>query len=186
MRITVKAKNGASADTVRKYAEQKAAKLERYFRHIDSVVVEHAVERGLHVLEVTVEGDGIALRSEERSGDLYAAVDNAVEKMEKQVTRFKSRVRRTHRRQPSARETAAEREAVAVGDADDEIEEPEAELRIVRRKRFPLKAMPPEDAARQMELLNHTFFLFLNEESGSINVLYRRLDGDYGLIEPED
>jgi len=185
MRINITDKDGTASDAIKQYAEKKVRKLERYFRNLESVEIEQTTERGQHIVELNVEGDGVFLRSEERCNDLYAAVDNAVDKMERQVKRFKTRVRRVHQRPGPVKETVAELAAhLSVGEAE-EAEEAPYVPHIARRKRFPMKPMSGEEAARQMELLGHEFFLFLNEETGEYSVLYKRRDGAYGLIEPE-
>lgn len=184
MRINIVDKNGTISEVVRQHAEKKLRKLERYFRNLQSVEIEQTTERGQHVIELNVEGDGVFLRSEERCNDLYAAVDNAVDKLERQVKRFKTRIRRVHQRPGPVKEAVAELTTGLEGEETEEEDTPYAPL-ITRRKRFPMKPMSGEEAARQMELLGHDFFLFQNEETGQYNVLYRRRDGDYGLIEPE-
>lgn len=184
MRISLRAKTGTVPDSLKQYVERKLQKLERYFHHIEGVEVVQTTERGQHIVELTIQGDGVVLRSEERCPDLNAAVDNAVEKMERQVIRFKTRVRRSHQRPGPVKELATDlASADASSDAPDD-DEPRP-LRIARRKQFSMKPMSAEEAARQMELTDHTFFLFHNEETGTVNVIYRRHNGDYGLIEPE-
>src|SRR5437588_13079924 len=98
MRLTIKAKNGAVPDKVREYAEKKVNKLDRFFGSVQSATMEQSAERGQHILQLSLEGDGVHLRSEERSGDLHAAVDAVVDKMERQVKRFKTRRIRGHQR----------------------------------------------------------------------------------------
>jgi putative sigma-54 modulation protein len=187
MRLNVKSKNGPVTDALRQYAEKKVKKLERYFRRIDTAELEQEIERGQHIVELSLEGDGVFLRSEERCNDIHAAIDNVVEKLESQVKRFKTKARRGHQRPGPVKEVGAElASSLESGETDESEEEGEGyRPRIVRRKRFPMKPMPAEEAARQMELLDHSFFLFMNVETGNVNVLYRRRDGDYGLIEPE-
>jgi putative sigma-54 modulation protein len=186
MQVSVRGKNGAVPEALKQYAEKKVGKLERYFRSVQSAKVEQSTERGgLHIVEICLEGDGVFLRSQERCNDVYAAIDNAVNKMERQAKRFKTRVRHGHQRPGAVKEAGAEKAAeAAVGADSSEADEP-YRPRIARRKRFPMKPMSAEEAATQMELVDHDFFLFLNEETGETNVLYRRRDGDYGLIEPE-
>ena len=131
---------------------------------------------------LSVEGDGVFLRSEDRANDMYAAVDSVVNKMERQIKRFKSKLRHDHDRFSPSKGAVAD--MVSAADQEAAPEGPYAPT-ISRRKRFPMKPMSAEEAARQMELVDHDFFLFHNEETGEVNVLYRRRDGDYGLIEPE-
>lgn len=182
MQLNVRSRNGAVQDAFREYAQKKVAKLERYFNRIDSARLEQAVERGIHIVELNLEGDGVFLRSEERCNDMYAAVDNAVEKLERQVVRFKGRRRDGRQRPGPVKEHAAARlEEAEAGPTDTRDEE--QEFRITRRKRFPMQPMSAEEAARQMELTDHDFYLFQNENNGDVSLLYRRRTGDYGLIE---
>jgi putative sigma-54 modulation protein len=184
MDIQLKSRNGAVPDRLKAYAEKKFNKLGKYFRKVNSVSMEQALERGLHRVELVVEGDGVFLRSEDRCNDMFAAVDNVVNKMETQIKRFKNRLRHDHQRPGPVK--AAVAKAIAQQTAKVEGEEPEPfSPRIIRRKRFPMKPMSAYEAAHQMELVSHDFFLFHNEDTGDVNVLYRRKDGDYGLIEPE-
>lgn len=183
MRITIRSKNGTVPGSLKQYAEKRVKKLERYFHNIQAVEIAQATERGQHIIELNMEGDGVFLRSEERCNDLHTAVDNAVEKMERQLKRFKTRLRDGHRRPHPAKEGVMEG---STGPAlSEEAEEETQTPRIVRRKVFVIEPMSSEEAARQMELVDHDFFLFLNEDTGQMNVLYRRRDGNYGLIEPE-
>jgi putative sigma-54 modulation protein len=186
MRLTVRNRNGAVPEKLKQHAQKKVSKLEKYFDRIQSVDLLNASERGLHIVEINLEGDGLFLRSEERSSDLYAAVDTAVDKMERQIKRFKERVRRGRQRPGPIKEVGAEKAAAALAALQSAQEDEERLPRIVRHKRFPVKPMSAEEAAAQMELVDHDFFLFLNEDSGAVSVLYRRRDGEYGLIESED
>ena len=180
MRVTVKGKNVNVTDALQRYAEKKVQKLERYFHNIKEAVVTQSTQRNWHIVEVTLEGDGIVLRGEERSDDMYASIDQVVEKLEKQVKRFKGKLmERSHPEEPPKEHIAALSEEI---DAEDSPEEPP---QIVRTKRFALKPMSSDEASTQMELLNHDFFVFLNSETDLISVIYKRHDGHYGLIEPE-
>src|SRR5258708_10502033 len=181
MRINVKGKNGAIPDGFKKYAEKKVTKLGKYFRNVQSAALEQSLERGLHRVELIVEGDGVFLRSEDRCNDMMAAVDNVVDKMETQIKRFKTKMRHDHQRPGPVKAAVA---VAATADLNGESEP--FVPRIKRRKRFLMKPMSPVEAAQQMELVSHNFFLFHNQETGDVNLLYRRNDGDYGLIEPEE
>jgi putative sigma-54 modulation protein len=170
MRINIKTRNGVPSDSLKQYAEKKVRKLSRYFHSIQEVDLVQATERGQHIVELDLQGDGVHLRSHERAGDLNAAVDSAVDKMERQLKRFKSKLRHEH-----------ERDSVAAAEPESEPYKP----RIARRKKHMMKPMSAEEAARNMELLDHSFYLFENSVTGEANVLYRRRDGSYGLIEPD-
>jgi|SRR5579871_2255940 len=164
-------------DETRRYAEKKLAKLGKHFRHEPEAHLIQGFERGQHVIEVTLSGDDIQLRSQERNGDLHAALDSVVDKLEAQLKRFKGKRVQSHRK-PSALKQKAEA-AISLPDTDTFMP------RIVRHKTYALKSMSAEEAAHQMELLGHTFFVFLDEDTSRIGVLYKRQGGDYGLIEPK-
>jgi ribosome hibernation promoting factor len=184
MRVTVKGKNVHVTDTLRAYAEQKLQKLNKYFSNIKDAQVTQSIQRNWHIVEVQLEGDGVFLRAEERSADMYASIDAVLEKLERQVKRFKGKLLQHPR---PIGEGALEDEEVDLDEAaeDGEDEMDEGLPNIVKTKRFPIKPMTAEEAAMQMEMINHDFFVFLNQETEQVNVLYRRKDGNYGLIEPE-
>lgn len=190
MRITVKGKHMEVTDGLKTYAEKKLRKLEKYFHHIQEVQITQSVERQWHVVEVLVQGDGIILRGEERTSDMYASIDQVLEKLERQLQKFKGK-RIMRPREETAHlkerlEEAAAEELVEEAPAPPEPgESPLDRIRVVRTKRFAIKPMAPEEAAMQMELLGHDFFVFANAETEQVNVVYRRRGGDYGLIEPE-
>jgi len=183
MRVTVKGKNVHVTDTLRAYAEQKLQKLNKYFSNIKDAQVTQSIQRNWHFVEVQLEGDGVFLRAEERSADMYASIDAVLEKLERQVKRFKGKLLQHPR--PTDAEIDEEETEVDELDEDAEDEMDESLPNIVKTKRFPIKPMTAEEAAMQMELINHDFFVFLNQETEQVNVLYRRKDGNYGLIEPE-
>jgi putative sigma-54 modulation protein len=180
MKITVKGKNMEVTDALQRYAEKKVEKLGKYFENLKSAVVTQSTQRNWHIVEVSLDGDGILLRGEERSDNMYASIDQVVEKLESQIKRFKGKLMdRVHVEPP--KELAAESGDEEAEDAAEE----EAVPRIVRMKRFPVKPMTPEEATLEMEMLNHDFFVFRNGDSDTINVVYKRQDGNYGLLEPE-
>ncbi len=172
MRIYVRGKNIEVTPALRGYVEKRLAKLGKFDQHFGSVQVALSVEKDAHRVEVTVPIDGLILRGEEATGDMYASIDLVVEKLEKQLEKYKGKLLN---RRPGAGEPAREREAA----------EDEDEYRIVRTKRFALKPMPVDEAVMQMNLLGHSFFVFANAENQQVNVIYRRKDGHYGLIEPD-
>ena len=176
MRVSIKSKNSVVPDVIRVGAEKGGSRIARYFREMQSLDADYRLERGIHVVELATTGDGIAFRCEERAGDVHAAIDNAVEKMERQVQRFKDRLRDGRRRPAPVR---LEAPAADGGELDDNTEPV-----IARRKRYLMKPMPPDEALEQIDMVDHPFFVFRNSESGDINVIYRRHDGSFGLIEP--
>ena len=177
MRLQVKGKNVEVTDSIRQYAEEKLGKLERQLADPTRVELELAVERNPsisanHVAEATIWTKGPVLRAREASADHKASIDQLVDKLERQVKRYREK-RRRHR--GSHAEASIPDNAVPV----------EAEPRIEKTKRFPVKPMNPEEAVLQLELVGHDFFVFQNAETMEVNVVSRRRDGSYGLIEPQ-
>ncbi len=177
MELTISGKNTEISDRIRGYIEKKAARLDRYLPHIDNAVVELTRESAKssedrHIAQLTIRTRGTVLRAEERATDVFTAIDAVLDKMYRQIMRYKTRRRGRSR-------TQEERLMPLVEEYE------EAPKRIVRTKRFLVIPMDDEEAAEQMELLGHDFFLFLNANTGELNVIYRRRDGNYGLIEPE-
>jgi putative sigma-54 modulation protein len=180
MQLQVKGRNLEVSDAIRSYAEEKLGKLERQLAD-PRVELELAVEKNPsiadnHVAEATIWTKGPVLRAREASADMRASIDQLVDKLERQVTRYKTQGRSKRRR--AARANGPTPEAVTVV-AD------EADPLIVKTKQFPVGPMSPGDAVLQLELIGHDFFVFRNGDSDEINVVYRRRDGYYGLIEPQ-
>jgi len=173
MRVNVMGKNVSVAGSLSDYAEKKFSRLERYFDHIDEVKVKMRTDAGRHIVEATVPLEGIILRAEDRSTDMYAAIDAVADKLERQIEKYKAKLYKKYKyHQPvDYVETEPETDVVAG--------------KVVKTKQFSLKPLSVEDAAMQMELLGHSFFVFRNEESMEVNVIYKRNDGDYGLLEAE-
>ena len=192
MQLTIKGRNVEVNDQIRGYVEKKLGKMDRYLPDIQDVRVELAEEKSRKaserdVVQVTVRTNGTMLRAEVRSGDIYSAIDAAAEKMQVQINRYKGKRRRKLERAQAHAVEVQELEALSAATAvvADEDEEPSDEGRIVRRKHFSLAPMSEDEAVDQMELLGHDFFVFYNMGDASINVLYRRTDGDFGLLQPE-
>jgi len=170
--ISIRGKNIELTNALKEYVEKKLAKLEKHLELTDGQVT-LTVEKGTHKVEVTIPINGMILRGEEATGDMYASIDLVVDKLEKQIVRYKGRFTRKAR---------AEGKAVPVPVPSEETFEEE---RIMRTKRFAFKPMPVDEAVMQMNLLGHSFFVFSNAETEEVNVVYKRKDGNYGLIEPE-
>lgn len=184
-KVEVQGRNIRVTERIRTYVEKKAGKLDHYLPVIEEAHVElthHASARSAkdrNVAQVTVRGKGLLLRTEERADEILAAFDTAIDKLHRQIDRYKGKHyhgRSTGR--PAAKGKREKRMPL------DEIEEPSP--LIVRRKRFQVLPMSELEAMEQMRLLGHdNFFIFYNPETSRINILYRRRDGSYGLIEPE-
>lgn len=171
-------------DRIQDYVDKKVKKLDRYLPGIEEARVDLAYVKSARsasdrqVAQVTVRGKGFILRSEERADDIIAALDTALDKLERQIERFKGKRARGR----GDGKSAAEVFPVQTGEEDEAEEGPI----IVRRKQFRLSPMNEYEAIEQMLLLGHeNFFIFYNADTNAINVLYRRRDGTYGLIEPE-
>ena len=181
MRLQVKGRNLEVSDQIRQYAEDKLAKLDRLVKDPTRVELELAVEKNPsisanQVAEATVWTKGPVLRARETSEDMKASIDQLVDKLERQVKRYRDK--RRPRKHDHRHEDGPAPEPAPV-------ELPEEGPTIVKTKQFAIKPMAPDEAVLQLELVGHDFFVFRNAESDEVNVVYRRRDGDYGLIEPE-
>lgn len=173
MRIVVRGKNFEVTNALREWVEKKVGKVEKYFDNIGEAQVMLSVSRGRHRAEVTIPLDGIVLRGEEETEDMYASIDKVMDKMERQIEKYKSRID-PRLKGGSVRDLFPGRPPV-------EYELPQ----VVRTKRFAVKPMPVDEAIMQMNLIGHSFFVFRNADTEEVNVVYARKDGNYGLIEPE-
>lgn len=182
MDITIRGRNITVTDRLNDYITKKTARLDRYLPTIEEAHMELSVQKtrsaqDRQVAQLTVRNRGTILRAEERHNDIFAAIDAVTDKMQRQITRYKDRLQRRGDRASAGESLAAETQPL--------VESEEAPGEIVRTKRFPVSPMSTEEALEQMELLGHDFFVFFNADTESINVLYRRKDGDYGLLQPE-
>ncbi len=177
MRISITGKNLEISDYLRDLVEKKVAKLDRYFPQDTEAQVTLSVEKNRHIVEVTIPIDGGVIRGEEVTGDMYASIDNVLDKLEKQILRHRTRLEK------SLRSGAFRYDAPLFGGSYEELDEEDGP-RIVRVKRFNIKPMSEEEAMLQIEMVGHSFYVFINSDTEQINVLYKRKDGNYGLIEP--
>ncbi len=180
MDVTIRGRNIEVTPRLEEYIERKVGRLDRYLPTITEARVELAAEKtksaqDRQVVQLTVRSKGTILRAEERDQDVFAAVDTVMDKMYRQIARYKGK--RQERNRAVAEETG---EALPV-----EVEEVVESGQIVRTKRFQMVPMNTEEAIEQMELLGHDFYVFFNAGEGRINVLYRRKDGNYGVLQPE-
>jgi putative sigma-54 modulation protein len=183
MRLQVKGKNVEVSEAIRTYAEEKLSRLDRQLGDPTRVELELAVEKNPsiaanHVAEATVWTKGPVLRAKEASSDMRASIDLLVDKLERQVSRYREK-RQQRRHGDGRRNGNGGAEAGTYRKTNEE-----GGPVIVKTKQFALNPMSPEEAVNQLELVGHDFFVFRNEESNEINVVYRRRDGGYGLIEP--
>jgi putative sigma-54 modulation protein len=178
MQLLITGKNVEVTDWLRAYIEKKIGKLDRYLPTIIEARVELLVQetksaKDRQRVQVTVRDNGTLLRAEEKSADMFASIDAVLDKMYRQIARYKER--RQDRR------TAGEAPPIQVTPEEDDVRLPE----IVRVKRFRVTPMSPDEAVEQMELLGHDFYVFQNPDGDQLSVLYRRHDGNYGLLEPQ-
>lgn len=171
MQLRVQGVNFELTDDVREYAEKKVSRLEKFFQRIQKADVELVQEKARFKAEGTLRVPGHIIRAEMSGAGVYDVIDLLVDKLERQIQRYKEHFVERRR----VEEPAAFPEAPAAHTPDPR--------RVVRRKSLELKPMNPEEAILQLELLGHAFFVFLNsEDSNQVNVLYKRKDGDYGLL----
>jgi putative sigma-54 modulation protein len=175
MLVTVTGKNVEVTDALRDYSEKKVAKVGKFFEKSPvGAQVTFSTERGKHIVDITIQVNGLLLRGEEKTTDMYSSIDGAVDKIERQIHKFKTRINRKLHNDDNK----------IIVSALAPHEEQAAPI-IKRNKRFTIKPMSAEEAVMQMDLLGHDFFVFSNSETDEVNVVYRRKDGNYGLIEPE-
>ena len=179
MRLQVKGRNLDVTDSIRSYAEQKLKKLDKQLNDATEIELELAVEKNPsiaanQIAEATVWTKGPTLRAREASEDMRASIDQLTEKLVRQVRHYRDK--RSYR---------GARNHVPVDEGVPALENDQLEQQIVKTKQFPDKPMNSEEAVLQLELIGHDFFVFRNAETGEVNVVYRRKDGGYGLIEPQ-
>ncbi|MDR3280825.1 MAG: ribosome-associated translation inhibitor RaiA [Synergistaceae bacterium] len=176
-------RNAEATDEQKDFMEKKLAKIEKFFNKITDVQVALNFKRGMNIVEITANANGMVMRGEDHSPDMRKAFDKALKNIERQVKRHKDYLNdRTHIKTKD--NISFDLPADIFGDSRDNDDETSTD--IVKVKRFPVTTMLPAEATRQMDLLGHTFFLFRNGDSGNFNVVYRRHDGGYGLLEPQD
>lgn len=176
MKFIIIGKNIDVTPGLKEAVESKLGKLERYFTPDTEIHVTLSVQKERQKIEVTIPVKGGIVRSEEESNDMYVSIDLVEEIIERQLRKYKNKLVARHQEGGNFKQEFF--------DNTDTIED-EGDIRIVRTKKFGIKPMYPEDACIQMELLGHDFFVFCNAETEEVNVVYRRKNGTFGLIEPE-
>jgi putative sigma-54 modulation protein len=191
MDVAIKGRNIPVTEALERYAREKVERVVKFFDDEGSdsrVEVELLHERNPsipqpEVADATLFIDGTVMKARESSGDMYASIDLMADKLMRQVRRYRGRQLDRWQGQ-RGRKGAADAPAPGADAVEEEEPTTDLESRIVRTKQFQMKPMSAEEAAMHMELLDHDFFVFTSAETGDINVLYRRRDGDFGLIEP--
>jgi len=180
VQIAITGRNLEITEALRRYAEEKVARLQRFVDQITSVHVILMIEKYRQIAEITLRIRDLTIRGEESSDDLYCAIDLVADKIERQILRYKEKIVEHVGRGPGRSRGRGE---IPQGEAEPFSRDGP---RIVKTKRFAMKPLSPDEAALQMNLLGHNFFVFRNARTEEVNVLYRRQDGDYGLIEPQN
>ncbi|WP_199616737.1 ribosome hibernation-promoting factor, HPF/YfiA family [Paenibacillus alkalitolerans] len=183
MKFCIRGKNVEVTNPLKEYAERKVSRLEKYFEAplVSEVNVTLSVIKNKHTVEVSIPVNGAILRAEEKSEDMYASIDMVIDKLERQIRKLKTRINRRARQEGTQRSVFKEAfEQTAASRPHEE----EDMFEVVRTKKFTLKPMDVEEAVLQMNLLGHNFYVFANSATSSVNVVYKREDGKYGLIEP--
>lgn len=180
MKFNVRGENIQVTEALKEYVEKKLSRLERYFETppVSEVSVTLSVLRELQNVEVTIPLTGFMLRAEERAADMYASIDLVVDKLERQIRKHKTKANR------KIRQESGLKNVFKVEGLPAHLYEDEDDLELVRTKRFTLKPMDVEEAILQMNMVGHSFFVFANSDTEQVNVVYKRNDGKYGLIEP--
>ncbi len=172
MNINVRSRKNAVTPAMRDYAEKRLVKFDKMMGGVDEVSVLHDVVKDTHIVEVTIYVDGVILRSEVSGDDMYACVDSAVDKLERQVRKHKTKLEKRFRKEAQKASLQA-------------LEAIQDDRKLVKTKHFDRKPLSVDEAIMQMDLLGHAFFAFVNVETNEINIVYKRKDEDYGLLQPE-
>ena len=175
MLLNIIGRNLNAGDDLKNVIEKKFEKLDKYFSDDIEANVVLSQEKGRQKMEATINAKGIIFRAEETSGDFFDSVDQVVDKLSAQMSKFKGKIRNRYKDNKSLKFEAF----------GAPLPEDEEAMNVVKRKKFVLEPMTVDDAIVQMEMLQHTFFIFLNVETDTVNLVYRRNDNNYGLLETE-
>ncbi len=175
MNFIISGKNIEVTPALKEMVIKKIGRLEKFFHPNTEVKATMSVEKTRHILEVTISSNGLILRAEEATSDMYTSIDNVVDVIERQIVKNKTRLEKKLKAEAIKAENVS---------SFSDIEE-ENDYKVVRSKKFAIKPMTVEEAILQMNLLGHQFFMFSNSETNQVNLVYKRKDGNYGLIEPE-
>lgn len=181
MQITTTFRHMEASEALKSYAEEKLERVKKYIDEPIVVQVFLTVEKIRHMAEVTITAKGITIKAAEETNDMYASLDAVSDKIERQLRRFKERIK-AHKPASDARERQVQKSIVEA----QSIEEATAAPVVIKTKSFSMKPMSVEEAVMQMELLHKDFLVYTESSTETINVVYRRKDGNYGLIAPEN
>lgn len=173
MRINITGKHMDVTQSIKDVIEKKMKKLDKYFDDNTNVKIVLAIEKKRNIMEATIFHDGIIIRAEESTRDMYSTIDQVVKKIEKQINHHKSKLEKKLRKGAFNSNTGFN------DGVPPELQE------VVKRKSFPITPTTVDEAIMQMNLLGHAFYVFVNEETSNVSVIYTRVDGQIGLLEPE-
>jgi putative sigma-54 modulation protein len=169
MNIIITGRHLELTNNLKDYAEKKISKFKKYFNNISEATITLSVEKYRHKAEVLLKANGVMMQSESITGEMYSSIDEVAEKLERQIKKYKEKL--------DTRRRGEDKSSIP-------FKSDENPPSVIRKKSYDIKPMSPEEAVMQMELLEKNFFVFTNASSGDINVLYKRKDGNFGLIEP--
>ena len=178
MHVSITFRHMESSESISDYAKKKMEKLEKYLIEPIEIHFVMSVEKIRHIAEVTINANGVTIKGEESTGDMYSAIDLVIDKIGRQVKKHKEKLK-SHKGNPNLPLSTIGAELLPAEERDDSIPP-----RVVKAENFHVKPMSVDEAVMQMDLLDNSFLVFTNSKSESLNVLYRRKDGDYGLIVP--
>ncbi|MFQ5900471.1 MAG: ribosome hibernation-promoting factor, HPF/YfiA family [Thermodesulfobacteriota bacterium] len=178
MQVTVTFRHMESSNALRDYAKKKIEKIEKYLIKPIDVHFVMSVEKFRHIVEVTIHTNGVPIKGEGATEDMYSAIDLVIDRLEKQVKRYKERLKK-HKSNIDHSIPTLKLQVISQENIEDN-----PEPRVIKTENFNVKPMFIDEAVMQMGLLNNEFLVFTNAKTGNVNVIYRRKDGNYGLIEP--
>ncbi|MEW5766045.1 MAG: ribosome-associated translation inhibitor RaiA [bacterium] len=176
MQLTITGRRMEVTPPLNDYVEKKFSRVEKYLKKGADVHVSLSVEKNRHKVEVTINANGLVFRGEEVTADMYASIDQVLDKIENQLKRYKEKTK-GHKGKSSPWEENIEMKILSGG-------EDQSELKVIKTQRHPVKPMSLEEAILQLSLTKNDFMVFTNAETEEVNVIYHRRDGNYGLIEP--
>lgn len=180
MNVNVAARHMELTDALKSYVENGLDRIRVHFDKVTSADVVLAIEKHRHIAEINVHANGLRVHSRESSHDMYASVDAVLEKLDKQVRKYKERI---NRHQPRTAKEARDYQHQVIGFGGVETEE--GKHHVIRHEKLPMRPMSIEEAAMQLDLVDDAFLVFSNAETHQVNVIYAREDGTYGVIEPQ-
>ena len=175
MKVIITSKNFNASDHLKETIEKKFTRLGKYFSDDITAHVTLAMEKERQNIEATINAKGTIFRAEETGSDMYISTDKIIDKLSNQMSRFKTKLQKKHK----------EHKEIMFNDIPEDNEYDHEEIRISKKKSFDIATMEIEEAIMEMELIMHNFYLFLNPDSGQVNIVYKRKDGKYGLLEPK-